>query len=82
MTATAYNDVGTTKSGVPSGPGRVAVDPRVIPLGTELWIEGYGPAVAVDTGSKIKNYKIDVWFGTRKECIEWGVKTVKVEILK
>lgn len=80
MTATAYFEKGITKSGVPSGPGKVAVDPKIIPLGTKLWIENYGPAVAVDTGKFIKGNRVDVWIETKKECLEWGRKQVKVYV--
>ncbi|MBR4893433.1 MAG: G5 domain-containing protein [Clostridia bacterium] len=86
--ATAYCLKGTTASGVPSQKGVVAVDPSVIPLGTRLYIEGadgsfsYGYAVAGDTGGSIKGNKIDLFFDTRSECIQFGVKNVKVYILE
>ncbi len=81
MTATAYNlSRDDTASGLRPGPGRVAVDPRVIPLGTKLHIENYGFAVAADTGRVIKNNRIDVWFADPEICKEWGRKKVKVYI--
>ncbi|WP_066398954.1 G5 and 3D domain-containing protein [Cytobacillus eiseniae] len=59
----------------------IAVDPRVIPLGTKVYVEGYGYAVAADTGSAIKGNKIDVFFATKAEAYRWGRKTVKIRIL-
>lgn len=73
---------GVTASGMKAAVGVVAVDPNVIPLGTKLYIEGYGYAVAGDTGGTIKNNKIDLYFNTNAECIKYGVKNnVKVYVL-
>lgn len=60
----------------------IAVDPRVIPLGSKVWVEGYGVAIAGDTGGAIKGYKIDVLMPTRAEALKWGRKTVKVIVLE
>jgi uncharacterized protein YabE (DUF348 family) len=60
----------------------IAVDPRVIPLGTKVYVEGYGYAVAADTGSAIKGNKIDVFFPTKSQAYRWGNRTVKIKILK
>lgn len=60
----------------------IAVDPSVIPLGTKVYVEGYGHAVAGDTGSAIKGNKIDVFFPTKAEAYRWGVKKVKITILE
>lgn len=60
----------------------VAVDPRVIPLGTKLYIEGYGYAVAEDTGGAIKGNRIDVYLNSSSEADNWGVKWVNVYVLK
>jgi uncharacterized protein YabE (DUF348 family) len=65
----------------PSGYSTIAVDPKVIPLGTKLYVEGYGYAVAADTGSGIKGNFIDVFFNTGGEVRNWGVKYLKVQIL-
>jgi len=73
---------GTTVRRDPNGYSSVAVDPSVIPLGTKLYIEGYGYAVAEDTGGTIKGNAIDVYFNTDSECFNWGVKNVNVYILK
>ncbi|AYC28566.1 LysM peptidoglycan-binding domain-containing protein [Paenisporosarcina cavernae] len=59
----------------------IAVDPRVIKLGTKVYVEGYGYAIAGDTGSAIKGNKIDVFFDTRSEALNWGRRTVKIKIL-
>ena len=53
----------------------IAVDPRVIPLGTKVYVEGYGYAIAADTGSAIKGYKIDVFFPSKSDAFRWGSKT-------
>jgi 3D (Asp-Asp-Asp) domain-containing protein len=82
MIATAYTHTGNpTASGVMPYVGGVAVDPKVIPLGTELYVEGYGYAKAVDTGGLIKGNRIDVFLETAKECYQWGRREVKVYIL-
>ncbi len=60
--------------------GIVAVDPRVIPLGTKLYIDGYGPAIAADTGGAIKGNRIDLGFGSAGEAIQFGRRTVTVHI--
>ncbi len=60
----------------------IAVDPSVIPLGTKVYVEGYGYAIAADTGGAIKGYKIDVFFPTKAEAFRWGVRKVKIKILK
>ena len=61
--------------------GVAAVDPRVIPLGTKLWIDGYGPAVAEDEGGAIVGNRIDLAFDTRKEALDFGMKPAKVYVL-
>lgn len=71
-----------TSTGRKAGYGVVAVDPRVIPLGTRLYIPGYGYAVAADTGGSIKGNRIDLCFNTLKEARNFGRRQVKVYILK
>jgi uncharacterized protein YabE (DUF348 family) len=81
--ATAYTATGQlTASGTTAKVGVVAVDPSVIPLGTKLYVEGYGYCVAEDTGGKIKGNRIDVYLNTVSECDTWGVKNVKVYVLE
>lgn len=60
----------------------IAVDPKVIPLGTKVHVEGYGYAIAGDTGSAIKGNKIDVFFSSKSEAYDWGRKKVKIKILE
>lgn len=73
---------GTTACGLQAGHGVVAVDPRVIPMGTKLYIEGYGYAVAGDRGRAIKGNRIDLGFNTYQEAIRFGRKSVVVHILQ
>ena len=89
MEATAYapdprcNGVNQyTATGRRARRGVVAVDPRVIPLGTRLYVEGYGNALAADTGGAIKGKKIDLCFDTYEEAIRFGRRQVKVYILE
>jgi len=60
----------------------IAVDPSIIPLGTKVYVEGYGEAIAGDTGGAIKGNKIDVYVKTKSEAIEWGRKKVNIKILE
>lgn len=90
VTATAYTAYckgcsGTTAYGINLRENPhlkvIAVDPNVIPLGTRVWVEGYGYAIAGDTGGAIKGNKIDVFIPSYDEAMQWGVKKVKVKIL-
>ena len=65
-----------------AGKGVVAVDPRIIPLGTKLYVEGYGEALAADTGGAIKGSRIDLCYDTYAEAIRFGRRTVTVWILE
>ncbi len=83
MNSSAYTHTGhNTVCGIYPYKGSVAVDPRIIPLGTRLYIEGYGFAKALDIGSAIKGNKIDLFFETTKEARQWGRRSVKVYILQ
>jgi uncharacterized protein YabE (DUF348 family) len=73
---------GYTYTGKKAGYGVVAVDPRVIKLGTQLYIEGYGKAEAADIGGAIKGNKIDLCYETYKEALRFGRKKVRVYILE
>ena len=75
LTATGYN--------IKNNPNMklIAVDPSVIPLGTKVWVEGYGEAIAGDTGGAIKGHKIDVLMPSSAQARSWGRKTVKITIL-
>ncbi len=87
MVASAYSaqDPGNgshTANGNKLRHGLVAVDPDIIPLGTELYIEGYGYAVADDTGGAIRGNHIDLAMDTREEALNFGRQDVVVYILK
>lgn len=90
VTATAYTPYcngcsGTSAAGINlrANPNLkvIAVDPNVIPLGTKVWVEGYGYAVAGDTGGAIKGNKIDVLVQTKQQAYSWGRKKVKIKVL-
>ncbi len=72
---------GLTKMGIPARFGIVAVDPRVIPLGSRVFVEGYGYAIAADIGSAIKGSRIDLCYGSRSTALRFGRKQVKVHVL-
>ncbi len=83
MLASAYTYTGNnTASGVPPSYGVVAVDPREITMGTNMYVEGYGYATALDRGGAIKGDRIDLFFETYEEAMKWGVRRVKVYILE
>ena len=83
MKATAYTHTGNqTATGTWPKVGTIAVDPRVIPLGTRVYVVGYGYAVAEDTGGAIKGNIIDLFMETENQCINWGRRNVTVYILK
>ncbi len=91
MTATAYNANWNSNGrwtgqgsaiGLPLGHGIVAVDPRVIPLGSRLYVQGYGLAVAADTGSAIVGDRIDLFFwGSAPQIAAFGIRPLKVYVL-
>ncbi|WP_206811355.1 G5 and 3D domain-containing protein [Paradesulfitobacterium ferrireducens] len=83
MEATAYTYTGNrTATGVPPREGLIAVDPKVIPLGSKVYVEGYGYAVAADTGGAIKGQKVDVFFSSLNRALQWGRRPVQVYLLK
>lgn len=92
MIATAYhafgkggNDIngnGITAIGLRARKGIVAVDPRVIPLGTKLYIPGYGEALAADTGGWIKGSRIDLCFESLGECFRFGRRKIKIYLVE
>ncbi|MCJ7986286.1 LysM peptidoglycan-binding domain-containing protein [Priestia sp. OVL9] len=88
--ATAYTAYcagcsGITATGIDlrSNPNRkvIAVDPRVIPLGSRVYVEGYGEAIAGDTGGAIKGTRVDLFMASQSSALNWGRKTVKLQIL-
>ena len=80
VSATGYSLPGHTATGLPVGPGIVAVDPTVIPLGTRMTIPGYGEGVAADVGSGIRGAMIDLWFPTVGQAFAWGRRTVTITL--
>jgi 3D (Asp-Asp-Asp) domain-containing protein len=89
MKATAYTPINTRMEGgrhtVTQRDGRtahgVAVDPDLIPLGSRLWIPGYGHAIADDIGGRIQGHRVDVRVQDRDNMYEWGVRHVRVYVL-
>ncbi|UOQ44684.1 ubiquitin-like domain-containing protein [Halobacillus salinarum] len=84
-TANCSGCSGITATGInlKANPGMkvVAVDPSVIPLGSRVWVEGYGYAVAGDTGGAIQGNRIDLFVSSRGEALSYGSRNVKVKIL-
>lgn len=87
MEATAYcledgSGTGLTATGTIPQEGRtVAVDPNVIPYGTELSINGKDGYIAEDTGGAIKSHRIDIFMNSRNEALQFGRQTVRVQIV-
>ena len=79
VSATCYDLPGRTATGMPVGQGVVAVDPSVIPLGTRLYVPGYGNGFAADVGDGIKGATIDLWM-TPSQCASWGRRTVTITV--
>ncbi|MDZ7541763.1 hypothetical protein GNF83_10960 [Clostridium perfringens] len=86
MEATAYSGGTLTAMGLkpvrdPGGISTIAVDPSVIPLGSKVYIPGYGYAIASDTGGVIKGNIIDLYMNSHDECISWGRRQVTLHIV-
>lgn len=58
----------------------IAVDPSIIPLGSQVYVEGYGYAIAGDTGGAIKGHKVDIFINDLAQAKQWGRKTVNVYV--
>lgn len=87
MEATAYlpsdgGGAGITATGIPATYGVAAVDPAVIPLGSRLYIPGYGEAIAADTGGAIYGYRIDLCMESYSEAMNFGRRDVTVYVLR
>ena len=87
MEATAYlpgdgDGSGITATGIPATYGVAAVDPAVIPLGSRLYIPGYGEAIAADTGGAIYGYRIDLCMESYSEAMNFGRRNVTVYVLR
>lgn len=86
MEATAYTGGTVTALGFkpvrdPNGLSTIAVDPNVIPLGSKVFIPGYGYAIATDTGGAIKGNIIDLYFNSLEECNAWGRRSVTLHVV-
>jgi uncharacterized protein YabE (DUF348 family) len=81
-TAGCYGCSGITSTGLHAGHGVVAVDPNVIPLGTKLYVPGYGPAIAGDTGGDIRGKRIDLGFNSLAEAMRFGRREITVYVLR
>jgi 3D (Asp-Asp-Asp) domain-containing protein/peptidoglycan hydrolase CwlO-like protein len=81
VSSTGYCLRGTTATGIPVAWGVIATDPTVIPLGTRMFVPGYGEGVAADTGSAVKGATIDLWFPTCAQALQWGRRTVTITLL-
>lgn len=84
--ATAYSGHSNTATGRKpvrniGGLSTIAVDPSVIPLGSKVYVDGYGYAIAADTGGAIKGNIIDLYLNTSSECTNWGRRPVNVLIV-
>jgi len=80
--STAYTFTGNkTATGIEPRQGLIAVDPKVIPLGSKVYVEGYGYAIAADTGGAIQGNRIDVFFPTLRQCIDWGRKSIHIYVI-
>ncbi|MGL4762531.1 MAG: 3D domain-containing protein [Sarcina sp.] len=84
--ATAYSGSTITAMGLnavrnPNGISTIAVDPRVIPLGSKVYIPGYGYAIASDTGGAIKGNIIDLYMSSHQECVNWGRRNITIYVV-
>ena len=84
FTLTFYTHTGNrTKTGVyPKIQRTIAVDSKIIPLGSVLYVEDYGVFIAEDTGGKIKGQRLDIFVNTKQEAVNLGVKKARVYLIK
>lgn len=83
FTLYAYSGHGITSTGTkPKINYTIAVDPKIIPYGSKVYIEGYGTYIAEDCGGAIKGNKIDIFMSSNAECNKFGVRKAKVYIIK
>lgn len=82
VVSTAYTGYSTTSTGQKPVWGTIAVDPKVIPYGTKVYIPAFGRTfIANNTGGAIKGNKIDIFMNSKKECYNWGRRTIEIQIL-
>lgn len=80
VSSTMYCLRGTTATGIPVAPGVVATDPSTIPLGTRMYIPGYGDGVAADTGGAVIGWTIDMWVASCARADAWGRRTITITL--
>jgi len=73
--------VGITASGKRGGRGTIAADTAVVPMGTQVYVPGYGYGMVEDTGGEIRGRHLDLFFSTHQEAQHWGVKRLNVRVL-
>lgn len=73
---------GLTSIGIPVREGIVAVDPRVIPYGSKVWLDGFGWLLAADTGGAIRGNRLDVFMDSKAAAFQWGRRTVKGVVVR
>lgn len=79
--ATAYALRGKMANGQGVHQGAIAADPRILPLGTVVYIEGMGTFTVKDTGGAIKGNRIDIWMPSHSQAIKFGRRTVRLRVL-
>ena len=83
VVATAYTGDSITSTGKKPKWGTIAVDPKVIPYGTKVYIKELNKVfTAEDCGGGIKGNKIDIYMNSQSACNNWGVRTITLQILK
>lgn len=81
FTATAYSIYGKTASGIITRPGIIAADPKILPLGTIIFIQDMGVFLVADTGKAIFGNRIDIYMKTRYNAIKFGRKKIQLKII-
>jgi 3D (Asp-Asp-Asp) domain-containing protein len=81
VSSTAYCLRGFTSRGTSVSYGTVAVDPRIIPMGSKVYIPGYGWGRALDVGGGVRGNTIDVWLPTVGQCMQWGRRSVTITVV-
>lgn len=79
--ATAYSLRGKMANGQGVHAGAIAADPKVLPLGSVVHIEGMGTFIVKDTGGKIKGRIIDIWMSSTKNALKWGRRSVVLKVI-
>jgi len=80
--ARSYCLRGFTSRGAQTRMGVIAVDPRLIPFGSKIYVPGYGWGTALDTGGAIIGHNIDLWMPTYSQCMQWGARYVEITVVR